>query len=197
MFVAIEQFFQAHQYTVAAVSAFSTLAAVLVSLGLALIAQRSSHTRIKVHVSARVIMHPSLIGKPKPEYVTASITNVGNLSAHIPFSFFHWKIPFNGGRSWMVNPWDYRQHDPWVPLRHYPAEIKPRGSMTVFLSDLAGFRTTMAEAFNDVHHFRWRLRFIKAVAVTEDGRIFKVKVDKKIKGELAKARETSKSLKHV
>jgi hypothetical protein len=143
MFEAMEQFCSEHQHTIAALGAFSTFAAVLVSLGLALIAQRSSRTRITARVSAKVILHPSLEGNPRPEYVTVSITNIGNLPALIPLSFFSWKALLRGG-FWTVTPWDYRQHDPWVPQRQYPAEIRPRGSVTVFLSDLAGFRTTMA-----------------------------------------------------
>jgi hypothetical protein len=117
MFDALEQFLQAHQHIIAAFGAFSAFAAVLVSLGLALIAQRSSQTRIKARVTGGVIMHSTLIGKPKPEYVTVSITNTGNLPALIPLSFFRWKVPFGGG-SWIVNPWDYQQHDQWVPQRH-------------------------------------------------------------------------------
>jgi hypothetical protein len=192
----LEQFSQAHQHTIAALGAVSTFAAVLVSLGLALIAQRSSHTRIKARVSASAILHSTLEGKPKPEYVTVSITNIGNLPALIPLSFFRWKVPFRS-ETWMISPWDFWQHDVWIPQRHYPSEIRPRGSVTVFLSDLAGFRTTMAEAFNEVRHFRWRLRFVRAIVITEDGKIFRAKVHKKIRGELAKARSTAKALKQV
>jgi hypothetical protein len=182
MFDALEQFSQAHQHTIAALGAVSTFIAVVVSLALALLAQRASHTRIMARVSASVILHPSLEGKPNPEYVTVSITNIGNLPALIPLSFFRWKVPFGGG-SWIVNPWDYQQHDQWVPQR--------------FLTDLAGFRATMAEMFNEVRYYRWRLRFVRAIVITEDGMIFKAKIDKKIRGEVAKARSTAKALDQV
>jgi hypothetical protein len=87
----LEQFSEANQHTIAALGAVSTLAAVVVSLVLASIAQRSSRTRIKASASVRVIVHSTLEGKPKPEYVTVAITNVGLLPGIIPFSFFHWK----------------------------------------------------------------------------------------------------------
>jgi len=77
MFDAIEQFSQAHQYTIAAISAASTFAAVVVSLVLALIAQRTNRTRIKAHASVSYIDHATLRGKPKPKYLTVMITNVG------------------------------------------------------------------------------------------------------------------------
>jgi hypothetical protein len=149
-----------------------------------------------IRVSASVLLHPTFDPKQLPHYITISITNVGNLPALIPLSFFRWKVPFRTG-TWAINPWDYRQHDPLVPQRQYPAEIKPRGSVTVFLTDLAGFRTTMAEAFNEVRLSRWRLRFVRAIVITEDGRVFKAKVDKEIRRELAKVRSTAKAIDHV
>jgi hypothetical protein len=66
-----------------------------------------------------------------------------------------------------------------------------------FVTDLAGFRTTMAEMFNEVRYSRWRLRFVRAIVITEDGKIFKAKIDKKIRPELAKARSTAKALDQV
>ncbi len=98
----------------------------------------------------------------------------------------------------MINPWDYSQHDPWVPQRIYPFEIKPRGSATFFLSEIERFRSTMAEMMlQEVRHLRWRVRFIKAIVRTDDGKIFKVKLDKTIRRELAKVRGTARALDHL
>jgi hypothetical protein len=55
----------------------------------------------------------------------------------------------------------------------------------------------MAEMFNEVRYSRWRLRFVRAIVITEDGKIFKAKIDKKIRPELAKARSTAKALDQV
>ena len=189
----LEQVSDAHQHTIAAFGALSTFAAVVVSLALALIAQRSSRTRIKARISISKIFHPTLEGKLKPQYVTVDIINVGLLPAMIPFSFFRWTMPFKRG-TWMINPWDYIQHDPWVPQRTYPAEIRPRKSATFFLSEIDHFRSTMAEILQEVHYLWWRVRFIRAIALTADGRIFKVKLDKTVRRELARSRKIAKSL---
>jgi hypothetical protein len=192
----LEQFSAANQHTIAALGAISTFAAVVVSLVLASIAQRSSRTRIRASATVSLILHSTLKEKPKPEYITVEITNVGLMPAMIPFSFFHWKMPFSRG-YWMVNPWDSAQHDPWVPMRTYPAEIRPRASATFFLSEIDVFRSTMAEKLQEVRHLRWRARFIKAIVRTDDGKLFKVKLDKPIQRELAKARRTAKALDHL
>ena len=92
--------------------------------------------RIKARAAVSVIVHSTLEGKPKPRYITVEITNVGLMPVTIPLSFFHWKMPFKRG-YWMINPWDYSQHDPWVPQRIYPFEIKPRGSATFFYRRLS------------------------------------------------------------
>ena len=189
----IDKFFEVHQHTIAALGAVGTFAAVLVSLALALVAQRSSHTRIKARAAVSTIVHVTLQGKPKPRYVTVKITNVGLMPVTIPFAFFNWKLPFRR-EYWTVEPWDFSQHDPWVPKRDYPAEIKPRGSANFYLGEMALFLSAMSEMFNEVRHLRWRLCFIKAIVVTDDGKIFKVRLDKAFRTELAKCRRTAKSL---
>lgn len=188
----IEQFCEAHQHTIAALGAVST-PAVLVSLALALLAHRASRTHIKAHASISVILHPTLEGKPKPEYLTVAIINVGSLPAMIPFGFFQWVVPFRGGR-WMINPWDASRHDPWIPQRNYPVEIRPRGSATIFLSDMATFRTNMIEMLHEVHRLSWRVRFIRAIVATDDARIFKVKLDQKLRHELLKLSRRARAL---
>ena len=56
----------------------------------------------------------------------------------------------------------------------------------------------MAEMMlQEVRHLRWRVRFIKAIVRTDDGKIFKVKLDKTIRRELAKVRGTARALDHL
>jgi len=183
----IEHFSDSHQHTIAALGAFSTFAAVVVSLMLALATRRSSWTRIKANASLSTIFHATLEGEPKPEYVTVSITNVGLMPAIIPFSFFHWKVPLMR-EYWMINPWDYIQHDPWVPKKVYPAEVMPRASATFFVSEMSAFRRTMLDSFARTRYFRWRLYWIRALVRTDDGMIFRVKLDKSLRKELAELR---------
>ena len=58
----LEQIFGANQHTIAALEAISTFAAVVVSLILALLAQRSSRTRINARAAVSVILHSTLEG---------------------------------------------------------------------------------------------------------------------------------------
>jgi hypothetical protein len=88
----LEQFSEVNQHTIAALGAISTSAAVVVSLVLALIAQRSSRTRINARAAVSVMIHSTLEGKPKPKYVTVAITNVGLMPAMIPLSFSTFRI---------------------------------------------------------------------------------------------------------
>jgi len=88
----LEQLSETYQHVIAALGAISTFAAVVVSLVLASIAQRSSRTRIKARAMVSVMLHSTLEGKPKPRYVTVTITNVALMSVMIPFSFFHSRI---------------------------------------------------------------------------------------------------------
>lgn len=192
----LDQLSEANQHTIAALGAVSTFAAVVVSLVLALIAQRSSRTRIKCRAELCFIYHPSLEGRPGPEYVTVSIRNVGLMPAIIPMSFFHWKLPFHRG-YWLAQPWDSGQQDRWVPQRIYPAEIRPRASMTFYLSEIGVFRTTLAETLQQVRYLRWRIRFLKAIVRTDDGKLFKVKIDKAIRRELAKIERSAKAVGHL
>jgi hypothetical protein len=51
--------------------------------------------------------------------------------------------------------------------------------------------------FQDVRHLRWRVLFIKAIVLTDEGKIFTVKLDKTVRRELAKVRRTAKALDHL
>jgi bifunctional DNA-binding transcriptional regulator/antitoxin component of YhaV-PrlF toxin-antitoxin module len=55
----------------------------------------------------------------------------------------------------------------------------------------------MAEMLQEVRHLRWRARFIKAIVRTDDGKIFKVKLDQAVRRELAKVQRTATALDHL
>jgi hypothetical protein len=126
----------------AALEAVSTFGAVAVSLVLAFLAHRSSRTRIRAKVGVTYLVQQQL---QSPRYVTVTITNIGQFPATIPIPFLSWKVPFYSDYLEVI-PLDYDQHHPWVRQHSYPTEIKPRASETFFLSELAGFRTDMAES---------------------------------------------------
>jgi hypothetical protein len=190
MFGQLERFSEIHQHTIALMEALSTFAAVVISLMLATLAQRSVRTRIKARAAVSEFIHSTLEGKRK-EYVTVTVTNVGQMPAMLPLSFFQWQIPFRRG-LWIMHPWDCTKHDPWLAQRIYPADVTPRSSEMFFLGEIARFRTTMAETFGEVRHARWRLRFTKAIVVTADSKVFKVRLNKEVRRILSTARRISK-----
>jgi hypothetical protein len=188
MFNDLEEFFKAHQYTTVALGVIGTFSAVVVSLTVALLSQRANRTRIKALASISIIMHSTLEGKEPPTYITISIRNVGVLPAVIPYSFFRWRVPFSRG-AWIINPWDGSTHDEWVPQKRYPVEINPRHSQTFFLADVNAFRDELKKMLGKASFFeRCCFRFLKAEVLTDDGKVFRVKLDWGLRTELRAAR---------
>jgi hypothetical protein len=103
MFNELEEFFKAHQHTVAALEAVSTFAVVVVSLVLAFVSQKASRTRVNARASISIMLHSTLEGKEKPTYVTVFVRNVGIMPAMIPLAFFNWTVPFSRN-GWNVMP---------------------------------------------------------------------------------------------
>jgi hypothetical protein len=183
----LEEFFKAHQYTVAALGVLGTFSAVTVSLIVALVSQRASRTRIKARAAMSIIMHDT-IGPNYPTYVTVDITNLGIVSVEIPMSFFFWRLPFKPG-FFLVTPMDYSNEDPWVPQKRYPIEIKPRTSQSFYLSGIDLFCQLAQEKFvGQTFLERLRSRFLGAMVRTSDGKMFDVRLDKSIRDELRKVR---------
>jgi hypothetical protein len=123
-------------------------------------------------------------------YVTVLIQNLGLQPVSIPLSFFHWRVPLQWGepfnrQGWLVTPWDYSQEDPLVPQKHYPVEIRPRSSETFFLADMDMFRQQFGEVFATANSFqRFRFRFLKARLLTDDGKLFDVRLSPQLRHEL-------------
>lgn len=106
----------------------------------------------------------------------ANITNTGIMPLSIPFAFFHWRAPFKRG-TWFITPHDYSASDEWVPQKKYPVEIKPRRCET--------FRDQFGEIFAAANFFdRCRYYFFKAIVITDDGKIFKVAINRRLRKEL-------------
>lgn len=185
MWADIEKFFEAHRHTVAAVEAFGTVGAVVVSLWLAALARRAHRTNISATLSMSVIQHSSLKGKEKPRYLTATITNNGMLPASIPFTYFRFKLPFSR-TDWFIVPWDHTAHDQWISERKYPFEIAPRKSETFFVTDTSQLRSLLHKITEESRP-AWRFRFLRARVLTDDGMFFKAKIDRSVRKELRAA----------
>ncbi len=186
--MSVEDFFKAHQYTIAALGILGTFAAVVVALFNSVAALRASRTKIRARASINVIYHSSLQGKERPEYLVVSVRNLGIMPVHIPMGFFHWKLPLKRGLH-EVLPLDYSAEDEWAPQRKYPVEIKARGSDTFFLSDIGIFREYALKDFIGMTVWsRFCSRFISALVFTDEGKVFKVTLDSSLRKELARLR---------
>ena len=187
--MSVEDFFRAHQYTVAALGVFGTFAAVVVALFNSVAALRASRTKLSARASINVIYHSSLQGQQKPKYLVVSIRNLGIMPVHVPMGFFRWKLPLKRGLH-EVLPLDYSAQDEWAPQRKYKVEIKARGSDTFFLSDISMFQEYVLKYFVGTTVWsRFRSRFISAFVFTEEGKIFKVTLDSSLRKEMARLRE--------
>jgi hypothetical protein len=184
-----EEFFSAHQFTIAALGVIGTFLAVVVALFTSVAALRVSRTRISARVSINAIHHTSLEGRERPKYLTVRISNLGTMPVHIPLSFFHWKLPFRGG-VFTVVPHDYSAGDQWVAQKKYPVEIKARGTEIFFLSSIGIFHDTARQHLIGKSIWsRLRSRYLSAFVTTDDGKTFNVEVERPLRRELAQLRK--------
>src|SRR5262249_29396246 len=137
----IEEFFKAHQHTIAAIAAAGTVGAVVTSLWLAYSARRADRTRLRARANLVSIVHPTTIDpKNAPEYLRVSITNHGKFPLRIPATFFYWKVPFRREVMLITPPLDFvGGFPPMIAKKFYPTEIAPRASDYFILSDMATF----------------------------------------------------------
>jgi len=183
-----EDFFKAHQYTIAALGVLGTFSVVVVALISSVLAMRGSRTRIAARAWIGVIHQDSLQGKERARYLVVSIRNLGTMPVHIPMDFFHWKLPFQRG-LYEVLPLDYSAVDHWVAQKKYPVEIKARGSDTFFLSPTAMFQEyALTDLVGSSVLRRFRSRFLSALVFTDEGRTFNVKFERSLRKELARLR---------
>jgi hypothetical protein len=187
MLEAFEQFCKDHEKTIAFVEAFSTLAAVLVSLMLAFSARRANKTRLKAWVDVRRIVHSTIPPETRLRYITAIIMNIGMQPLRIPFAFFHWQLPLQKNASWMVNPLNAYATDEWVQQEQYPIEIAPKASCTLIVSNIATFQQEFRAMVRERPGLLARIffRFVRVTILTDDGMRFRAKVSAEVRKEMA------------
>ena len=179
----IEEFFKAHQHTIAAIAALGTVGAVVTSLWLAWSAKRADRTRLKAVADIVLIFHDPIYAKANPKYLKVNITNIGKSPLHMPSGFFYWKVPFTR-EVMQVEPLDLIG-SPLIPPKHYPTAILPRSSASFTISDLATFELAVkqmraADSLVD----RLRSRFIRGFVLTGDGKTFRVKLSRAVRQAL-------------
>ncbi|MCK1525618.1 hypothetical protein [Bradyrhizobium sp. 17] len=186
--MSLEEILKAHQFTIAALGVLGTFAAVTVALVNSYMTARASRTNLHAWASINVVYHDSIKGTELPRYLVISIRNLGVMPVHIGAGFFHWKVPFQR-QLYEVLPLDIAAGDEWAPQRKYPIEIKPRTSDRFFLSDLETFRQYSRQHF--VGSSIWSRimgRFLSAIIFTDEGKVFKVVLDKTVRKQLAAIR---------
>ena len=172
----IEEFFKAHQHTIAAIAAAGTVGAVVTSLWLAWRARRADRTQLKAHAD----IVPSFDGQTTQKFLKVSIANIGKFPQYISSAFFYWKVPFRGE---VTNVWPVDLlGNPFIPSKNYPFEISPRASANFYISDLPTLereakRMRGADTFAD----QVRFRFIRAFVRTDDGETFRVKLSPEVR----------------
>jgi hypothetical protein len=165
----IEEFFKAHQHTIAAIAAGSTFAAVLTSLWLAWRARRADQTKLK---AVATLVYDTIDQESAPLNLQVTITNRGKFPLRAR-SFF-WKLPFGDE----IEP--TKLVDSYVE-RRTPIEIAPRASDTVTLFNrdtlkCLAKRMRGAATLAD----RLRVRFVRVYVETDDGQRFRVKLSSKV-----------------
>jgi hypothetical protein len=129
-----------YPHLVAALEAVSTFGAVVVSLTLAVLAHRGNRTKLRARLYVAQLFHEGIDHTNRPEYIALVITNTGMLPLRIPFAFFYWNVPFKRSVA-LIMPLDYfAGADPHLAARHYPIEIHPRTSETIYLSTSRAMR---------------------------------------------------------
>jgi hypothetical protein len=138
-------------------------------------------------VSRSNIVHSTIDPRKPPTYLTATITNKGVRPLRLPFAFFSWQLPFERG-AWTVNPYDaYVTPDVYVNRQTYPIEIPPRASHTCFVSDIETMRESLTQVASEAGFLgRLRFRCIRVTIITDDGALFRGRVSKQLRKEIAK-----------
>ena len=185
MLGALEDIAREQQFTIHALTAFGTLAAVIVSLCVAIWGQRAQRTKLRASVAVHTMIHDSIPAGERPKFICVTILNVGNSPLWIGMSFFYFRMPFQR-EMLLLTPMDYSAAHEHVPQRTYPTEIPPRRSEFFFMTTLPMFKQemsrTMPKSSGWLSRYRWwRLR---AVVVSADGREFACKMERSMRTQL-------------
>jgi hypothetical protein len=175
--LSLEDFFKAHHDTIAALGVIGTFLAIAVALFSSFIALWGPRPRIRGLVSVKRVDGPR---RDSLEFLVVTIRNLSVAPIHIPPEFFLWKFPLQ--RPFF--PWYPLESDEWGHERRDTVQINGRGSETFFLYPLHVFKERAAGSFAKTVFGRLRLRFLSFVVLTEEGKFFKVKLDRTIRNDI-------------
>lgn len=179
----IEAWLNQYEATFHALSAFSTFAAVLVSLWLGVEALWAQAPRFRAWLTTNVVIDDAnLPAGFRPEFVVVSITNKGTIPIRIPWSFFHWKPRF-GRMTMLITALSFvengrEQYDHYAALLRTPVEVVPGQSQTIFLANLDQDERTLRQIVetSDTWLEYWNARLARPIVYAEDGTSCWVKI---------------------
>jgi hypothetical protein len=171
----VEEFLRQYPNIIATISAVSTLAAVIVSLAIALWSQRATRTQLTARIYVAHIVTQSIpVDKP---YVFVAITNKGSMTLSIPPAFLGWRIPLCWIKWQFAVPIDATTKDRLVAPRSYPVSVAPRTTEFFHVTTPELLKSSLIESYQScpwrVYLFRC---FVKFVVITADGHQFKVEI---------------------
>lgn len=184
--MSLETFFDQHQHTVAALSAWATTLGVLISLQASWRARRDSRPQLEANVTIMKVIYPGRAPiSDAPAYVVLRLTNVGKVPIRLQATCFSWRLPFSKG-GWLAQPMD-QEGDRHIPARRYPLTLMPNTSEIMYLSQIERFeRDTPRILQRRKMPAGVTARLLRANVYTDDGSLFPVAIDGPIRECLRK-----------
>ena len=179
-----ESFADRHQHSVAALSAFSTTAAVIVALWAGNFSRTAAKPKLKARVSFwQIVGERSDLGA-MPTYVAVRLTNVGKMPIRLQSTCFSWRIP-PARNSWAALPVD-EQGDGHIGAHQYPFILHPNTSDTLFLASLERFHAEMPKILSAAKLLPTRAaKKLRAYVYTDDGSLFRADISEEVTNEIA------------
>lgn len=166
----IEELSGQFQYTLQAIAAFGTLAAVAVSIYLA---NQANRIRLKANASVWLSVQPGTkVDKDNDSTICAQITNLGLRPVWFSSFCFYWKVPFCQ-EEWAVDLVERNIQ--------FPYELKPGQNVLIHVQEVLGFKEEMLRCAKDLRLAHVRLKFTKAYLCTQDGYKIKVSIQKPLR----------------
>lgn len=171
-----DQWLGHYPHVISALGSFSTSAAVIVSLLLALLAHRSNRTRLRASAGLSELVRGTIDLDNRVFYLGVELTNIGRVPAYVPAAFFHFQAPFQRARMVVLSP-DIMGEDPSILRHQYPYKLEPGASETFYIISWASLRGNIARTSAELPAWqRPTFRFTRAYVTTQDGTRFKVKM---------------------
>lgn len=190
----IEMLFQSFEHTIAAIAAFGTLGAVVVSLWLA---HQASRPRLRVFADTGWYIPSEAQRTGQVNFdlckfaIHVDLTNQGSVPIYITYWAFSW-----GSHSWIFP--EALLQNPWQPdFRSQPIVLQPGQSTSISLTDnLTGLHEEFNKLCERTKRPGWFRRFLRLRVSTQSGYVFKAELGRNMKRILCGDSEALQPPKH-